>query len=305
MNYLNMRKNILAVLFVLLGTAVLATPAQARLTVGITLHPYYSFVANIVQDRADILPLISAGYNPHGYTPQAEDMRRAIDLDVVIVNGIGHDEWAFEILAAAGRDEDLTKIYANDAVALMPVSGKDQSVNAHTFISTTASIAQIYEIAKQLGVLDPENAAFYQTNARNYATHLRRIKAEYTPKIATLDSSNFRAATMHGAYGYLMQEFGLQISAVVEPRHGVEPTARQLGETIDEINATGVTVLFAEEYFASKLAETIEAETGVKIFSLSHISDGDYSAEHFEADMRKNIEELLEALEYSASITQP
>ena len=102
-----------------------------------------------------------------------------------------------------------------------------------------------------------------------------------------------------------MQEFGLQISAVVEPRHGVEPTARQLGETIDEINATGVTVLFAEEYFASKLAETIEAETGVKIFSLSHISDGDYSAEHFEADMRKNIEELLEALEYSASITQP
>ena len=280
---------------------LMAANAQARLTIGITLHPYYSFVANVVQGRADILPLIDAGYNPHGYTPQAADMQRAIDLDVVVVNGIGHDEWAFEILAAAGRDEDLPKIYANDSVALMPVSGKDQSVNAHTFISTTAAIAQVYEIANQLGELDPANANFYRTNARNYATHLRRIKAEYTPDIATLDSSNFKAATMHGAYGYLMQEFGLQISAVVEPRHGVEPTARQLADTIDEINATGVNVLFAEEYFASKLADTIENETGIRIFSLSHISDGEYSAEHFEIDMRKNIEELRSALEFSAS----
>lgn len=297
-----MYKKLLTSLFALLATALLAAPAQARLTVGITLHPYYSFVANIVQDRADILPLISAGYNPHGYSPQAEDIKRATDLDVVVVNGIGHDEWAFEILQAAGRDNDLPKIYANDAVALMPVSGKDQTVNAHTFISTTAAVAQIYEIAKQLGELDPGNADFYQRNARNYATHLRRIKAEYTPEIATLDSSNFRAATMHGAYGYLMQEFGLQISAVVEPRHGVEPTARQLADTIDEINATGVNVLFAEEYFAGKLAETIENETGVKIFSLSHISDGEYSAEHFEIDMRKNIEELRSALSFSASL---
>ena len=286
----------------ILTLTLLPVSAYAQLNIGVTLHPYYSFVANIVGDRADVAPLIDAGYNPHGYTPQAADIKRAFDLDVVVVNGIGHDEWAFEILRAAGREDDLPKIYANNAVALMPVSGKDQTVNAHTFISTTAAIAQIYEIAKELGALDPDNANFYRSNARSYATHLRRIKAEYMPAMAALDSSNFKAATMHGAYGYLMQEFGLQISAVVEPRHGVEPTARQLAETIEEIKATGVNVLFAEQYFASKLADTIENETGVKIFSLSHISDGEYSADHFEIDMRRNIEELLKALEYSASL---
>ena len=290
----------------LLTLVALALPAlaHARLNIGVTLHPYFSFVANIVQDRAEVTPLIEAGYNPHGYSPQAADMQRAIELDVVVLNGIGHDEWAFDILQAAGRDDDLPKIYANDSVALMPVSGKDQSVNAHTFISTTAAIAQIYEIARRLGDLDPDNAAFYRSNARQYATHLRRIKADYMSSVADLDSSNFRAATMHGAYGYLMQEFGLQISAVVEPRHGVEPTARQLAETIDEINSSGVNVLFAEQYFASKLADTIENETEVKIFSFSHISDGEYSADHFEEDMRKNIEELIRALEFSASFDQ-
>src|SRR5688572_17691231 len=74
----------------------------ARLKVGITLHPYYSFVANIVGDRADVVPLIDADANPHGYSPQPADMVRMRSMDVLVVNGIGHDTWAFEILDAAG-----------------------------------------------------------------------------------------------------------------------------------------------------------------------------------------------------------
>lgn len=299
-----MKKFIALLLVSLSATAALAQDND-RLTVGITLHPYYSFVANIVKDRADVVPLIQAGYNPHGYSPQPDDMKRAMDMDVIVMNGIGHDSWADDILQAAGQTEQkLPRIYANRSVALMPVSGKDQTVNSHTFISTTAAIAQIYEVAKQLGVYDPQNADFYRANAREYATRLRQIKAEYMPSIASIDASNFRAATMHGAYGYLMQEFGLQITAVVEPRHGVEPTARQLADTVNEINAAGVNILFAERFFASKLADTLEAETGVKIFSFSHISDGEYSPELFEHEMRYNIEELRRALEYSVSQTE-
>ena len=56
--------------------AVLGAHAAAAKTlkVGITLHPYYSFVANIVKDRAEIIPLIDADANPHGYAPQPDDM---------------------------------------------------------------------------------------------------------------------------------------------------------------------------------------------------------------------------------------
>ena len=42
-----------------------AADAAPKLKVGITLHPYYSFVANIVGDRAEVLPFIDAGFNPH------------------------------------------------------------------------------------------------------------------------------------------------------------------------------------------------------------------------------------------------
>ena len=289
-----------------LAAALCSTLAQAQfkngatLTVGITLHPYYSFVANIVGDKATIVPLIGAGYNPHNYNPLPDDIKRAQSLDVLVVNGIGHDEWAFEIMEASGGSE-VPLIYANDSVSLIPVAGTvDTSVNAHTFISTITAVQQVYEIAKQLGALDPANADAYRLNARNYATRLRRLKAEYTEQIAQLDASNFRAATMHGAYGYIMQEFGLQISAVIEPRHGVEPTARQLAQTIDDIRAAGVNVLFAEKFFAGKLAETIQAETGVQVFSFSHISDGEYSPALFEEEMRYNLDQLKTAIASTA-----
>ncbi len=134
-------------------------PTAKTLKVGITLHPYYSFVANIVGDRAEIVPLIDADANPHGYAPQPADMIRITSMDVLVVNGIGHDSWAFEILDAAGMRDKLTLIYANDGVSLIPVAGDpsgEKVVNPHTFISTTAAIQQVYTIARRLGELDPD-----------------------------------------------------------------------------------------------------------------------------------------------------
>ena len=281
-------------------------PRGKRPKIGITLHPYYSFVANIVGNTADVVPLISSDANPHGYTPQADDMKRCTTLDVLVVNGIGHDEWAFEIVKAAGRADNLPLIFSNAGVALIPIGG-DQSnakvVNPHTFVSTTAAVQQVYEIARQLAVLVPANANLYRQNAAAYALRIRKLRADFMAKIAKRDVSTFRCATMHAGYGYLMQEFGLKTSAIIEPRHGVSPTARQLAVTIDAIKAANVQVLFAEKYFAqAKLAETIQNATGAKIYALSHISSGPYTADKFEVEMKENLDTLYTAIE---SVTKP
>ncbi|TDJ44860.1 MAG: ABC transporter substrate-binding protein [Gammaproteobacteria bacterium] len=276
----------------------------AELRIGVTLHPYYSFVAHIVDDRAEIIPLIDSDSNPHGYAPQANDMIRITSMDVLIVNGIGHDSWAFEILDAAGMKDKLPLIYANDGVSLIPIAGDssgEKIVNPHTFISTTAAIQQIYLIARSLGELDPDNAKFYRDNARQYALDIRKLRAEFDEKITGADLSKFRVATMHSGYDYILQELGLQVTAVIEPRHGVEPTARQLADTIDRINAAHVNVLFAEKYFASKLSDTIRDATGVEMYSISHISSGPYTPEKFIDEMRENLDTLAQAINDTAN----
>lgn len=277
--------------------------AAARLKMGITLHPYYSFVANIVGNRAEVVPLIDADANPHGYAPRPGDMMRIMSMDVLVVNGIGHDAWAFEILDAAGMRKKLKLIYANDGVSLIPVAGVptgEKVVNPHTFISTTAAIQQVYTIARKLGELDTGNATYYRDNARRYALNIRKLRARFDAQIAGADLSKFRCATMHSGYDYILQELGLQVTAVIEPRHGVEPTARQLADTIERIESAKVNVLFAEKYFASKLSDTIRQATGVRMYSISHISSGPYTPERFIDEMRENLTTLAAAINDAA-----
>lgn len=292
-------------LLVLIPALALAGPTFAsakKLRVGITLHPYYSFVANIVGDRAEVIALIPAEANPHNYQPQPDDITRAMNIDVLVVNGIGHDEWAFQIIKAAGRTQTLPIIQANATVALIPVGGDQEGVkvvNPHTFVSTTAAIQQVFEIARRLGELDPDNAAVYRKNALAYAGRIRALRAGFMTRFAALDLSAFRCATTHAGYDYMMQEFGLFVSAVIEPRHGVAPTARQLANTIEAIKKANVKVLFAEKNFSLDLAKPIEAATGVKVFALSHITGDTYSADEFEVAMRENLETLAQAVEYT------
>ncbi|PXF57930.1 MAG: ABC transporter substrate-binding protein [Deltaproteobacteria bacterium] len=273
--------------------------AGKRLCIGITLHPYYSFVKNIVEDRAEVIPLIEAGFNPHGYRPRPDDIKRVMEMDAIVVNGVGHDEFAFEIIEAARMKGKIQLIYANKGVALIPVAGTDTDqriVNSHTFISITTSIQQIYNICDALMELDPANAKYYRKNARQYTARLRRMKAGYMKRFADIPDMDFRCASIHGAYGYLLQEFGLEVTAVIEPRHGLNPTASQLRTTIDKIRDLDVDVVFSEMHFQDKYVDTIHDATGVRLYSFSHITGGDYTKEKFENDIRINLESLINAL---------
>jgi len=292
-------------LFALALVCLWSGPAHAgeRPRIGVTLHPYYSFVRAVAGDTAEVVPLIGEGLNPHGYRPQPEDIKRCMTLDVLVVNGIGHDAFAFEIVEAAAMQDRLPLIYANRDVSLIPVAGRLDGlkvVNPHTFVSVTASIRQVYTIAEGLGALYPENADLYRANARAYAGRLRRMKAEYMARIARLPSMDFRCATIHGGYDYLFQDFGLQVAAVIEPGHGLKPTASQLARTIDEIRRLGVDVIFTEMAFPDKYVETVHAETGIRIRHLSHLTGGAYSDDGFEQGLRANLEALAAALEDAA-----
>lgn len=58
---LRRRTLLLAGLFCLSPLANADTAALAKpLRIGITLHPYYSYVSNIVGDKAEVVPLIPA-----------------------------------------------------------------------------------------------------------------------------------------------------------------------------------------------------------------------------------------------------
>ncbi|MBY6223466.1 metal ABC transporter solute-binding protein, Zn/Mn family [Ferrimonas balearica] len=289
-------------LVTLLTGLALALPAQAKLTVGVALHPYYSYVSQVAGDHVTILPLVDAGFNPHNYQAQPQDMRRLAEMDAFVVNGIGHDDFAMQVIQAANRP-DLHIIYANQEVALLPAMGAavgDGAVNAHSFVGINTTIQKVYTIARELGELDPDNARAYRKNARAFAGKLRAMKQNALTQIAELDTSNIKVATTHNAYGYLLQEFGIGVDAVIEPAHGVEPSASQLQDTIDRIKASGINVLFYELDMPNRFVDTIEEATGVQLYQFSHMTHGPFEADKVAVETQQNLNTLVEAIRFAA-----
>lgn len=290
-----MNKKIL-ILFMLLMSVV---SFGKKLKIGVTLQPYYSYALNVVENKAEVTPVIRGDQlDAHSYQPNFEDIKKLKDLDVVIVNGIGHDEFVFDMIKAS-ENKNLKIIYANKNIPLMPISGLisgKKVINPHTFISITASIQQVYNIAKELGDIDPENKDFYIKNAKKYAQKLRKIKAESLAKIKDIKGLDFRVATLHGGYDYLLSEFGITVKAVVEPAHGQQPSASELREVINIIRNEKIDVLFGETNFRNKFIDTIEKETGVEVRELSHLTNGRYTKDGFEKFIKEDMDAVVNAM---------
>lgn len=304
-----MKHIILAVLTVLLlFPSVQVNAEEDKLNIGVTLHPYFSWVSNIVGDTADVTPIIPPESDPHVYQPRPEDLAGLNDIDIIVVNLLGHDSYITKMLKAAGR-EDIPKINVNDGLSLIPVfhqkysfDGEEATVtesvsyNSHTYIAITGAIQQVNTIVRELSKRNPEHADLYKKNAFAYARRLRRMLADALLKINNLDTEDLRIATVHDGYAYLFQELGLKTAAVVQPRHGIEPNARQLKDTIDRIKRANANVLFTEVDYKKQYLDIIYDETGCRIYRLSHISRGAYRANKFEQDMQKNLDDIVKAM---------
>ena len=269
-------------------------PPPQPLKIGVTLHPYYSWTANVVgalpgyEVRAILPGEIDAG----DYQPRPEDIKKLIDLDAIVVNGIGHDDFIFSMLKASGNTRARI-IRPNEATPQVK-SARGPGVNSHTFISFTNAIQQTYAIQKALTALRPRDAAALQQNAANYARRLRLIKSRAASQLA--EAKVTRVVTVHDGYGYLLQEFGLELAGVVQPAHGLTPSATELRDMVRLLQREKIQVVFSEQTFPAPLLKVLSDETRAKIYVISHIASGPFTPERFERDMQANVEAMIRAL---------
>jgi zinc transport system substrate-binding protein len=273
-----------------LGTAATSRP----LKIGVTLHPYYSWTKNIVGDTpgVEVRGVLPGDIDAGDYQPRPDDIKKLADLDAIVINGIGHDDFILDMIKASGNKQ-LVVIRPNDVTPTMKFKN-GTAVNSHTFISFGNAIQQTYYIEKELAKLRPEYAATFDKNAAEYARRLRTIKADAATKLA--GATVARVVTVHDGYSYLLQEFGIDLAGVVEPAHGLIPSAKELGEIVAIVKKENVKVVLSEATFSDKLLQVLKDEGGVRVYIISHIATGQYAADKFEKDMQANVNALVQAL---------
>jgi zinc transport system substrate-binding protein len=280
---------------IVLAVATAASSQTPRiLKIGVTLHPYYSWTKNVVGDLPgyEVRPVLPGEIDAGDYQPRPEDIKKLADLDAIVVNGIGHDDFIFPMIKASANSR-VVIIRPNELTPQIHAA-HGTGVNSHTFISFTNAIQQTYAIQKALAALRPQDAAVLQRNAAEYARRLRVIKSNAAQKLANAKVN--RVVTVHDGYGYLLQEFGLEVAGVVQPAHGLTPSAAELRDMVKLLQREKIHVVFSEETFPAPLLKVLQDEAGVKVYVITHIASGQYTADKFEREMRRNVDTMVRAL---------
>jgi zinc transport system substrate-binding protein len=274
--------------------ATRAPGAPAPLRIGVTMHPYYSWTANVVAGLPDItvVPILPGEIDAGDYQPTPDDITKIRDLDAIVINGIGHDDFIGDMVKASGNDH-LTVVAVNTETPTVPFT-HGNAPNSHTFISFTNAMQETGYIARKLGELRPTLAGQLAANAEAYTARLRAIRAATTAKLASAKVK--RVVTVHDGYVYLLHEFGVELAGVVQPAHGLTPSAAELSELIDLMKRERVTVVFTEETFPDRLLTTLREATGARVYIISHVAVGTYSADEYEQVMQRNANVLVRAL---------
>ena len=266
--------------------------AEPVLRVGATLPVYGSWLLALGGDRLEAVAVVPPDVDPHVYRPRPQDLERLRELDAVVENG-AHDPWLDAMLRAALDD-------AADALPrIRPAAsdGDDGHLAGHGFLSVVAATEQIRKLAEALARLDPDAATAYRDRAEAL---IRRLRTLLLDGLAALDAMpgarEIPIAVVHDGYARLFGELGLTLRAVVQPRHGVEPSARQLADTIRRLREAEVRVLFTEMELAPTTVEVIERETGCRLARLDHLARGVATAERYERGMARNVDTIVAAL---------
>jgi zinc transport system substrate-binding protein len=148
------------------GLLALTVRAEAQTTptlkIGVTLHPYFSWTKNVVGTLPgyEVRSILPGEIDAGDYQPRPEDIKKLIDLDAIVVNGIGHDDFIFSMIKASGNTK-IVVIRPNESTPQIK-NASGSGVNSHTFISFTNAIQQATRFSA-LAALRPDAAALQQT----------------------------------------------------------------------------------------------------------------------------------------------
>lgn len=285
-----------------------ASPPSSGSTIPVvaTTTVLADLVTNVGGDLVSVTSLVPRGGDVHTFEPSARDVRRVSDARLIVMNGLGLDDWLAELVRNAAAHGAPILTLAEDLPGVKLITGDDHAddpgddhgaFNPHLWLAVPYAILYVDRIEAALVAADPGNAAAYAARAAAYRDGLRDLDARVRAEIATIPPANRRIVTLHDALPYFAREYGIEIVGVAVEAPGQDPSAAQVAALIEAIREAGVKAIFSESQFPRALAERIAAETEATVVAdLYTDSLGDPPVTSYEGLVGWNVERLVEAL---------
>jgi len=285
-----------------------SSEAAADYTVIATTSVFADLAQLALGNNVAIETIIPAGVDVHTFEPSPADAQKLAGADLIVMNGLGLDEWALSLLEAAGKsEEDVLELAEgiDESNAWVYLEGEEHDAAAtdvhghggsdpHIWLDPKGAAIYVDRIAARVAAELPERVMEIESARDAGLAEIAALDEELRVGFAAVGASARKIVTFHDAFGYFARAYEIEIVGVAVEAPGQEPSAKEIAALIDAIKAAGVTSVFSEAQFPSKVLNQVAAETGATVLeNLYSDALGDAPANSYLGAMRANASAIL------------
>ncbi|MFP4187044.1 MAG: metal ABC transporter substrate-binding protein [Acholeplasmataceae bacterium] len=230
-----------------------------RVQIGVSIVPQSTFVEAVGKDRVRTTVLVPPGMSPASYEPSPREMVELDEADLYFAIGVPTE--APNILPSIDTDRtDVVMLHEIVAETHPDREFAAGSRDPHIWLSVQRVIRMVEIIRDELIAIDPDYESEYRSNAADYISELTDLDDYIEDAVADLSVKEF--IVYHPAFGYLADDYGLEMHAIEQD--GKEATPEHLADMVDFARDRDIRVVFYQGEFsdaqAISFAEEIDGE---------------------------------------------
>lgn len=253
-----------------------STGNKEQKIVTVTIQPQKYFAEKIAGNRFDINCIVPPGSNPEAYDPSPSHL---VHLGKSIAYfKIGHIGFELAWMDKLEQNNPHMKIFDNSE-GINILSGTHEhsegdehhhhyDADPHTWSSPKNARIIAKNMYDAFVSLDPSGEKIYRRNYEELLAEINHVDSVMTRKLTPASGTMF--AIYHPSLSYLAKDYHLhQLSLEY---NGKEPSAYYLKKAIDVAKENHVKVIFIQQEFDAKQAESFAQEIGAKVVSINPLS---------------------------------
>jgi zinc/manganese transport system substrate-binding protein len=256
-----------------------------------------NIIGTALKDKITIHSIVPLMNDPHVYQLKPRDIILLQSADLIIMNGLGFEEWLERIISQPRYIHKFIKI--GD---MLPYR-KNDTVNVydpHLWHDVLHAIEYVNHIEKALSELIPHYKHIFKENANVYRKKLIALHHYLLSVFNNIPSDKKFIVTTHDAFWYFGKRYGLTFLSPIGLSTEEEPTPQKICALIEVIKQHNIKAIFVENLSSQKQIDVILKETKTCLGGMLYadsLSSIDGPASSFIDMIAHNVNTILKTLE--------
>ncbi|TRW28679.1 ABC transporter substrate-binding protein [Criibacterium bergeronii] len=300
-----------------------------KIKVVASMYPIYDFTKKIAGDKVDLVNIVPAGTEPHGFELSSDNMVTLEKADLLIYNGAGMESWIEDAKGAVTNDK-ISYVDTSEGIDLIKNEHQEDAdeheheceeahdehegeeaheeheceehhhhehgmYDPHIWLGLKEAQMQVTNIKNALVEKDPTNKDFYEKNYEEYIKKLQDTDKAYEEKLKDFQGRGL--VTSHEAFAYLCRDYGLTQMGIEGVFEDSEPDPATMKNIIQYIKDNNIKTIFQETLSSSKTVDSISKETGATVDVLDPLEgltkEAEDAGEDYLSIMNKNLDKIV------------